>query len=810
MPYASLSELPSGVKGALPKHGQQIYRAAFNAAHKEYSGDESKSHATAWAAVKTKYAKKGEKWVKVGDASDDEPRDEHGRWTSDGATDLAEHAADLHGWANEAHDALSAHLSKMEDTASDLGSAAENVDDTASEIVGSDFSPKEHKEWSGNVTGARDEAIKHAEAYRQQLQDLIEMAKTHLGHIDEHMATMKTKKLMDGVTDMADGTRLHFSDKALLDPDPDSNLTRDGYLKAFARIARSGVQDYKGSELRRPDLAKVKVYRPPEEVFAHDAMRSMAHRPLTLYHPRQDVTAKNWREHTVGYTGDEVVRDGDHVRVPLMLCDQAAIDAVHKDGVKQLSVGYSADIEWAEGKTPEGEHYDAIQHDIQGNHLAIVGEARGGQKLTIDGGQDFGDDTTPTTTCWSCAQRIPATADVCPFCRTDQAAESDEIKTTGDLENAIKSMVRGKNFSAEKVRIYKAAKKLGKVQDLPEDWNIGDAAKFKDGMNYFDKEFSTEKRKALAKTGAAMKGGGYPIESKQDLHNAIQAFGRAKNPAATKAHIIQRARALGATGDLPEDWNVKDQGVSRKKPKMGYGEETDDEQEASGGQEMSDMQMIDGVPVRFADEGGAAYVMRTLANLRRQLADAKAVKDQDEEAEEVEEKRKKQAQEDMAHKDGQIAALKKQLADAQNVDDRVEKRIATCDAAVSLLPQGYVFRGKSEVQIMRDAVKTSGMNVDTMDDARVEGAFMVLTSGTAGTGVSRMADGMSYGVQMSDRAIANQRSNGWPRNGVFQRNDGEAMRDQAFADRERYYNTAWQGQRGLSPNGNNTNDFGRR
>lgn len=706
MPYASLGELPAPVKKALPKHGQQIYRAAFNAAHKEYGGDESKAHATAWAAVKTKYRKKGERWVKS-----------------------------------------------------------------------------------------------------------------------------------DGVSDMSDETRLHFSDKVPLDVEP--NLTRDGYLKAFARIARTGVQDYKGSELGRPSLDKVKVYRPPEEVFAHDAMRSMAHRPLTLYHPRQDVTAKNWRQHSVGYTGDEVVRDGDHVRVPLMLCDQAAIDAVHKDGVKQLSVGYSADIEWAEGQTPAGEHYDAVQHDILGNHLAIVGEARGGEKLTLDqsgdkktcpecneesdadedvcdncghifgGGQDFGDDTTPTTTCWSCAQRIPSTADVCPFCRVDQAAESDEIKTTGDLENAIKSIVRGKNFSAEKVRIYKAAKKLGKVQDLPEDWNIGDISAFTDGMNYFDKEFSTNKRKALAKEGKALPGGGYPIQSKQDLHNAIQAFGRAKNPAATKAHIIKRARALGATSDLPEDWNVKDQGVSKKKPKMGYSEETDDEQEASGGQDMSDTTMIDGVPVRFADEGGAAYVMRTIANLKRQLADAKSKKDQDEEAEEVEEKRKKQAQEDMAVKDGQIAALKKQLADAQNVDDRVEKRIATCDAAAPLLPQGYVFRGKSEIQIVRDAVKAGGMaNVDQMDDGEVKGAFMVLTNNTAGTGVTRMADGMSFGLRMSDRAIDNQRSNGWPRTGVHQMN-GEQMRDAAFADRERYYNTAWQGNRGIGPHGTNTNDFRR-
>jgi len=73
-----------------------------------------------------------------------------------------------------------------------------------------------------------------------------------------------------------------------------------------------------------------------------------------------------------------------------------------------------------------------------------------------------------------------------------------------------------------------------------------------------EKEFSEKKREKLASSGAAMKDGSYPIESKQDLKNAIKAYGRAKNKAATKRHIMKRARALGATGDLPEDWKVNE------------------------------------------------------------------------------------------------------------------------------------------------------------------------------------------------------------------------------------------------------------
>lgn len=68
------------------------------------------------------------------------------------------------------------------------------------------------------------------------------------------------------------------------------------------------------------------------------------------------------------------------------------------------------------------------------------------------------------------------------------------------------------------------------------------------------RKFSTKQRKAAAKSGAAMKDGSFPIQNEQDLKNAIRAVGRASNPAAAKAHIIKRAKALGLTKLLPNDW----------------------------------------------------------------------------------------------------------------------------------------------------------------------------------------------------------------------------------------------------------------
>jgi len=68
------------------------------------------------------------------------------------------------------------------------------------------------------------------------------------------------------------------------------------------------------------------------------------------------------------------------------------------------------------------------------------------------------------------------------------------------------------------------------------------------------KDYSTKQRKQMAKDGTAMPDGSYPIADVADLKNAISAYGRATDPAAVKAWIKKRAKALGATDELPDDW----------------------------------------------------------------------------------------------------------------------------------------------------------------------------------------------------------------------------------------------------------------
>lgn len=73
-----------------------------------------------------------------------------------------------------------------------------------------------------------------------------------------------------------------------------------------------------------------------------------------------------------------------------------------------------------------------------------------------------------------------------------------------------------------------------------------------------ERTFSAAEREKLAAKGHAMPHGGYPITDAKSLSDAIQSIGRAKNPAAAKAHIKKRAKALGLTSQLPDSWKLQE------------------------------------------------------------------------------------------------------------------------------------------------------------------------------------------------------------------------------------------------------------
>lgn len=158
--------------------------------------------------------------------------------------------------------------------------------------------------------------------------------------------------------------------------------TADGYLIADAKAVRTGIQIYRGSEVGKPEIDTVRVYRSESEVRSADSLRSFSHAPITLDHPAQPVTAENWKDLAVGEVSTAATWDGNRISLPLILKDVAAIHAV-AGGKRELSAGYTCDLDFTPGVTSDGQAFDAQQKNIRANHLAIVDRGRAGTECRI-------------------------------------------------------------------------------------------------------------------------------------------------------------------------------------------------------------------------------------------------------------------------------------------------------------------------------------------------------------------------------------------------------------------------------------------
>jgi hypothetical protein len=72
-----------------------------------------------------------------------------------------------------------------------------------------------------------------------------------------------------------------------------------------------------------------------------------------------------------------------------------------------------------------------------------------------------------------------------------------------------------------------------------------------------EREFSKEARMKLSQLGIAMPDGSFPIETVEDLKNAIRSYGRAKDKVAVAKHIAKRAKALGQEDLIPKTPNFQ-------------------------------------------------------------------------------------------------------------------------------------------------------------------------------------------------------------------------------------------------------------
>jgi hypothetical protein len=151
----------------------------------------------------------------------------------------------------------------------------------------------------------------------------------------------------------------------------------DGSMVVQARFTRSGVFEY-----RKPDGTVQREYRSPDQVFSKESMDSFKLVPFTNDHPPEMINPTNAKQYTAGFTGQDVHRDGIWMVGSIAITDAGAVNDLEA-GKNQISNGYDCDLVMTPGVSPEGEHYDCMQTNIGGNHVALVWNARAGSDAAV-------------------------------------------------------------------------------------------------------------------------------------------------------------------------------------------------------------------------------------------------------------------------------------------------------------------------------------------------------------------------------------------------------------------------------------------
>jgi len=155
-------------------------------------------------------------------------------------------------------------------------------------------------------------------------------------------------------------------------------VTPEGYLRAWASIARTGIQLYTDA-----DGSVRREYRPETEVASPDSLASFAGKAITSEHPPVLLDAENTKDYQVGFSGTEVVYDNGFVKAVMTITDQDTIERIMRGDAREVSAGYRVNYDPTPGVTDGGEHYDGIQKEIFGNHIAVVRRGRAGPQVKL-------------------------------------------------------------------------------------------------------------------------------------------------------------------------------------------------------------------------------------------------------------------------------------------------------------------------------------------------------------------------------------------------------------------------------------------
>lgn len=151
--------------------------------------------------------------------------------------------------------------------------------------------------------------------------------------------------------------------------------TAEGYLVDRPIVTSTGIFEY-----TEADGSVRRELRLPEDVFDPESLKSYRGKPIIITHEAGLITKENVGDEEIGTIMSEGYRSGEDVRAEIIIHDTKKMKSA---GLKELSLGYNLDLEETPGVW-NGQKYDAIQRNIRINHLALVQEARAGERARLN------------------------------------------------------------------------------------------------------------------------------------------------------------------------------------------------------------------------------------------------------------------------------------------------------------------------------------------------------------------------------------------------------------------------------------------
>lgn len=273
--------------------------------------------------------------------------------------------------------------------------------------------------------------------------------------------------------------------------------TAEGFIRDTPIVGRTGILLY-----RNADGTERREYRPPEEAFKADSLASLMGKPITIGH-KAFVTAGNAAQVApVGSVLSAGRQDGNNIVADIVIYN---LDTK----ARELSCGYTLDLDETPGTTPEGEHYDAVQRNIVYNHLAICNRGRAGvARLNMDGEQVIDEEEQKEDNKmaemtkvrldsgieYDCAPEVKVEIEKMRKDSADMKKEADKLQAKFDaLEAELAKEKEGRKADAEKAKANFDAAVKARVELL----DVAEAHKVANADSMTDTEIKTAVIKAV-------------------------------------------------------------------------------------------------------------------------------------------------------------------------------------------------------------------------------------------------------------------------------------------------------------------------